>query len=271
MDKINILSISITIGRYEEFVSKIIESGKLGQSKYTCLANVHMLVEAYWDNTLAKVIRNADYITADGMPLTWALRFLSGVTQDRVAGMSLLPDLLDRAEKQRLPVFFYGGSPELLANSNTFIEDKYPSLHADYFSPPFRELTSDETDATVQIINNSGAKLVFVVLGCPKQERWMASMKGRINAVLVGVGAALPVMVGVKKRAPKWMQKCGLEWLFRLLQEPRRLFKRYAVTNTLFVYLFLKEYFKVKRNNRSIVRYRKKNYKQLFVNDKVAD
>ena len=114
------------------------------------------------------------------------------------------------------------------------------------YSPPFRQLTSAEENNIIENINRSGAKLVFVILGCPKQERWMASAKGRVNAFMIGVGGSLPVMIGLQKRAPRWMQTAGLEWFFRLSQEPGRLFKRYAVTNTFFIYLFCKAYLRKK-------------------------
>ena len=108
-------------------------------------------------------------------------------------------------------------------------------------SPPFRVLTEAETETEIQQINASGANMILVALGCPKQERWMANMKGKINAVMVGVGGAFPMLVGVQKRAPLWMQKNSLEWFYRLAQEPRRLFKRYFITNNLFIMLIIKE------------------------------
>jgi N-acetylglucosaminyldiphosphoundecaprenol N-acetyl-beta-D-mannosaminyltransferase len=107
------------------------------------------------------------------------------------------------------------------------------------YSPPFRELTAAEEGEVAAKINASGARLVFVILGCPRQERWMARMKGRVDALMVGVGGALPVLIGMQRRAPVWMQRNGLEWLYRLMQEPRRLFWRYAVTNTVFCWLFI--------------------------------
>jgi N-acetylglucosaminyldiphosphoundecaprenol N-acetyl-beta-D-mannosaminyltransferase len=114
------------------------------------------------------------------------------------------------------------------------------------YSPPFRKLTKAEDEEVVKKINSSGAALVYVVLGCPKQEKWMASMKGRIHAEMVGIGGALHVMIGLQKRAPMWMQKAGLEWFFRFSQEPKRLFKRYAVTNTRFLIMLTKELLKRK-------------------------
>ncbi len=245
MERLNILSIPVSTGRYDDFIKRIIESAKTRKSQYTCVANVHMLVEAHVDEQFANVVRNATYITPDGKPLTWAMRLLHGVKQDRVAGMDLTPDLLDGADKNKVGVYFYGGSPELLYETEKFISFRYPSLSASYYSPPFRALTREEEQQIVDDINNSGAGIVFVVLGCPRQEKWMASMLGRINAVMVGVGGALSVMVGVQKRAPVWMQNSGLEWLHRLSLEPRRLLKRYLVTNSTFLYLLFREYFRL--------------------------
>jgi N-acetylglucosaminyldiphosphoundecaprenol N-acetyl-beta-D-mannosaminyltransferase len=174
------------------------------------------------------------------------LRYVYGIRQDRVAGMDLLPDLLQQMMLKRLPAFFYGGTPALLEKTENYLRYAFPDLPiAGMYSPPFRPATKEEEDQLVNKINNSGAAVVLVILGCPKQERWMASMKGKINAVMIGVGGALPVMVGMQKRAPAWLQHMGLEWLFRLMQEPRRLFRRYVITNSLFIYLFFKKIFKM--------------------------
>jgi len=165
------------------------------------------------------------------------------INQERVAGSDILPDLLQQLMMQGMAVYFYGGSEELLQRTEGFLKRTYPGLEiAGLYSPPFRQLSIEEEQEVITRINDSGASVVFVVLGCPKQEKWMASMKGKINAVMIGIGGALPLLVGLYKRAPRWMQANGLEWVFRLFQEPRRLFKRYALTNPLFVYLIFKEY-----------------------------
>lgn len=247
MKKNKLFSINVSIGTYADFLQTITSAAESGKSDYTCIANVHMLVEAYKSASFAQIVSEAAVITPDGKPLTWALRMLHGLKQERVAGMDLLPDLLLVAEKKNLPVFFYGGSGEMLQQTRHYLQAVYPHLViAGMHSPPFRPLTSMEEEEMVKKINHSGAKLVFVVLGCPKQEKWMAGMKGRVHAFMLGVGGALPVLIGMQKRAPKWMQAGGLEWLFRLGQEPRRLFKRYAVTNTVFLYLFVKAYLRQK-------------------------
>ena len=216
-------------------------------SHYACVANVHMLIETYKNSSFAPVVNGAMFITPDGKPITWALRAMYGIKQERVAGMELLPDLLTAAANDNVPVYFYGGTEEMLDKTRRHLQNNLPSLNiAGMYSPPFRQLTIEEEEAIVDDINTSGAKLVFVILGCPKQERWMAAAKGRVNAFMIGLGGSLPVMIGLQKRAPKWMQTAGLEWLYRLGQEPGRLFKRYAITNTYFIYLFFKAYLRKK-------------------------
>ena len=242
-----IISLNISSGNYADFINKIALMAQSKYSSYVCVANVHMCIEAYRDVNFNNVVNQADLITPDGMPLVFALKALYGIRQDRVAGMDLLPDLLKLAENKNLKVFFYGGTPEMLEKTNVFITDHYPLLtQKQFYSPPFRDLYVEEQKEIVNRINEFGAHLVFVVLGCPKQEKFMASMKGKINACMIGIGGALPVMIGLQRRAPLWLQKISLEWLFRLLQEPKRLFKRYLITNTLFIYLFFKEFMKIK-------------------------
>ena len=238
-----IIALNITCAPYESFVNQIIELAEGKASSYVCVANVHMCIEAFNAKAFATTVNGANLVTPDGMPLAKAIQLLYGVKQDRVAGMDLLPDLLSEAEQKKLGVFFYGGTQQMLDLTKNYVGVNYPLLsNQHYYSPPFRPLTPQEEDEVIHNINASGAQLVFVALGCPKQEKWMAAMKGRINACMIGIGGALPVMIGMQKRAPKWMQKLSLEWLFRLVQEPKRLFKRYFVTNTLFIWLLFLEW-----------------------------
>lgn len=211
-------------------------------SSYVCIANVHMNIEAYRDATFANVVNNAILITPDGMPIVKALKWLYGIQQDKVSGPDLMPRLLEEASLQNLKVFFYGSTEEVLTLLKIYCQDNYPSLQiAGMISPPFRTLTMEEEQEYIDTINNTGTNILFVALGCPKQEKWMSSMKGRIHAVMLGVGGAFPMLVGVEKRAPFWMQRYMLEWFYRLIQDPRRLFKRYFITNNLFIYLICKE------------------------------
>ncbi|HEV3223200.1 MAG TPA: WecB/TagA/CpsF family glycosyltransferase [Puia sp.] len=245
MDRIKLIGCNLSLGSYSSFINSIIKQATSGeQFFYVCVANVHTMIEAHQSSSFEAIVNNADMVTPDGIPLTWALKFLYGIKQERVAGMDLLPDLLIAVEKEEIPIAFYGGTEEMLKIAKVYLGKTYPNIIvANMYSPPFRPLTADEEIEVIRILNDSGAKIIFVVLGCPKQEKWMASMKGKINAVLIGIGGALPVLVGMQKRAPIWMQKKGLEWFYRLSQEPGRLFMRYLVTNFLFIYLILKKKF----------------------------
>lgn len=242
MKKLNLLSLSVTTGSYKDITGGILELAQRRISSYTCLVNVHMLVEAHLDRNFAGIVNNADVVTADEKPITWGLRLLHHYNKDKIAGADLLPSLLEGAVERQVPVFFLGGTERMLERTRIYAAEKCPDLKiAGTFSPPFRSLTDEEIESIVEMINASGAGLVLVAMGCPKQEKWMASMKGQINACMVGIGGALPVMIG-QKRAPIWIQNVGLEWMYRLMQEPRRLFKRYAVVNAIFIWLMTKAY-----------------------------
>lgn len=239
-----LISLSISTESYVEFREAAIEAAQQARSATMCFANVHMLVECERNHSLAQVVNQADWVAPGGMPLIWALRAWHGLRQDRVDGLDLLPDLLQRAADEQLPVYFYGSTSDVLAQTESACRKRFAGLCiVGTLSPPFRPLTPAEEDEVANQITASGARLVIVALGCPKQEQFVARMRGRIPAVLVAVGAALPVLAGAKSRAPGWMQKAGLEWLFRLFQEPQRLFKRYALTNSLFVYYLLRSQF----------------------------
>lgn len=246
--KKRIISIDVNLGTYSSFIDRLVALAEYRKSSYTCVANVHMCIEAADDPAFAQVVNEADIVTPDGMPLAKGLKFIYGRHQDRVAGMDLLPDLLKLSEVNKLKVFFYGGTQTVQDATHSFVKKHYPALVAvGFYSPPFRPLSMEEEEETVKKINATGTHFVFVALGCPKQEKWMASMKGRINACMIGIGGALPVMIGHQRRAPKWMQRASLEWLYRLYQEPKRLFKRYAYTNTKFVALLMREKFQANK------------------------
>ncbi len=245
MGKEKIIGIDLTIAPYGEMLTEVARLARARISSYVCFANVHMCIEAFLDGGIAQIVNNADIAAPDGMPLVKSLKLFHGINQDRVAGMDLFPDLLAEAERQGLSVFFYGSSPEVLAKIEERTRREHPELEiAGVFSPPFRQLFPVEEQAHVDLINDSGANMVMVALGCPKQEIWMAKHKGIINAVMVGVGGAFPVYAGLQERAPEWMQKASLEWLFRLKQEPRRMLKRYVVTNSLFTVLITWQFLK---------------------------
>lgn len=247
MNKKTLLGINFTVGSYGSFVSEILRLGRDRISSYVCFSNVHMTIEAWRSPEFAEVVNGADIVAPDGVPLAKGLKYLYGILQDRVAGMDFLPDLIFEAERENLSIFFFGGSGDVLDRIVERVRGEHPNLIiAGFCSPPFRVLTRQEEESYVEEINQSGANLVMVALGCPKQEFWMARQRGKIDAVMLGVGGAFPVYAGIQKRAPVWMQKASLEWFFRFCQEPRRLFKRYFTTNILFLYLFLFEILRVR-------------------------
>ncbi len=212
------------------------------ESKAVCVANVHMLMEAYWNPDFATVLEKADLVTPDGMPLVWMMRILGASEQDRVAGMDLLNGLCALAQDRGVSSYFVGSHREILKRMRIRLEHEFPLLKIAGMEPlPFRDLTESEDRALVSKINASGAGLVFVALGCPKQEHWIAKHKGQIKAVMIGVGAVFPVYAGIHKRAPRWLRESGGEWLYRLMQEPKRLWNRYRKTIPPFLYLALKQ------------------------------
>jgi len=177
------------------------------------------------------------------MPVARAIRYKYGVLQDRIAGMDAMPGLFAMAERDNLSVFFFGTTDEVLQSIEKRLKIDFPSLQiAGMISPPFGEDLQEQHDKYIDTINNSGANLVMVALGCPKQEMWMAKHSARINAVLLGLGGAFPVYAETVARAPVWMQRSSLEWLYRLVKEPMRLFNRYFTTNT---YFLLRMFFEV--------------------------
>ena len=242
MEKRKLMDIDISIGEYGEFTEKIIELAGNKKGGYVCVANVHMIIEAYNDPEFARVINNADIVTPDGMPLAIMLKLLSGKKQDRVAGMDILPDLILLAARMKLSVFFYGSTDKSLRKVISRVNSEHPELIiSGIIAPPFGDISPEITADHFAEIKRKDPDIIFVVLGCPKQEKLMAEMSGQINGIMIGIGGAVPVFTREMKRAPAWMQKLSLEWLFRLIQEPGRLWKRYFYTNSKFILLALKE------------------------------
>lgn len=232
----DVLGVPIDAIAWSTATDRILTWAGLRESRFVCICNVHVVVTASRDCRYLETISAADMATPDGMPVAWALRRMGYSLQQRINGPDLMWKLCEGAATGGLPVFFYGSSDETLCGLRVRLLAAFPGLRiAGMESPPFRPLSEAEDAADVVAINASGAGIVFVSLGCPKQEKWMAAHRGRINAVMIGVGAAFDYHAGTLKRAPEWMQNCGLEWLFRFVQEPRRLWRRYLVTNTLFV------------------------------------
>lgn len=217
-------------------VQRISRWARARESRYVCICNAHSVVTASQDKAFQAVVSGADMATPDGAPVAWVLRRLGASAQSRVSGPDLMLDYLAHAETTGESVYLYGSTSETLSALLTALNTRFPALRiAGHHSPPFRALSAEEDEADVQRINASGAGTVWVSLGCPKQERWMEDHRGRIHAVMIGVGAAFDFHAGTTPRAPEWMRDANLEWLHRLLSEPRRLWRRYLVTNTLFI------------------------------------
>lgn len=209
-----------------------------GASCSVCVANVHMLMEAYDDPSFQQIIDQADLITPDGMPLVWLMRLKGETAQERVYGPTLMLSVLERAEKEGLSVGFLGSSPNVLAELIEKLHQRFPALRIGYaFSPPFRPISTTEDQQLIEQIVKSGVCILFIGLGCPKQEKWMAGHKGKIPAVMLGVGAAFDFHAGLKSQAPPFLQRLGLEWFFRLIHEPKRLWRRYLYHNPRFIFL----------------------------------
>ncbi|HTK16992.1 MAG TPA: WecB/TagA/CpsF family glycosyltransferase, partial [Acidimicrobiia bacterium] len=208
-----------------------------GLKHYVCVTGVHGVMESQRDPELLRIHNESGLTTPDGMPMVWAARIAGAKNTQRVYGPDLMLAVCERAAQRGWGCFLYGATEEVLEQLRSNLSDRYPGLPiVGTHSPPFRALTPEEDEAVVRQINESGAQIVWVGLSTPKQERWMASHIGRLNAsALFGVGAAFDMHAGNLRQAPRWMQRSGLEWLFRLASEPRRLWRRYAVNNPRFV------------------------------------
>ena len=246
MKKLKIIKSLVSIGNYAEFVNNIFNLEKEKKSSYICVSNVHMTIEVRDDKAFEKIVNNADITTPDGMPLAKAMKYLYGIKQDRVAGMDIIVDIMHQCEDENKSIFIYGLTSETLTSFISQSKVDFPALELEVYSPAFRELNENEKQVIIQKINNFNPSFVFVALGCPKQEKWMAEHKGKIDSCMIGLGGALEVYAGVKDRAPKWMQANSLEWLYRLIQDPKRLWKRYFITNSKFIVLLLIQIMKVR-------------------------
>jgi N-acetylglucosaminyldiphosphoundecaprenol N-acetyl-beta-D-mannosaminyltransferase len=237
-----VLHANISTGQTADFVDAILSLGAARTSAYVCFANVHMLVEAERNPDFGRILNQAAVTAPDGSPVAAAVRWFRGPAQQRMAGMDMLPALLHAAAERGQSVYFYGTTPEVLQAMVWRARWELPTLRiAGVHAPPFRPLTAAEDAAEVAAINAADPDLLFVALGCPKQEQWMAAHQGRIRACMLGVGQAFPVYAGLEPRLPLWARRLWLEWAFRLWQEPRRLGRRYLLTNSRFVYLVVRK------------------------------
>lgn len=232
----SVLEVRVDATSYTDAVRRVVGWARGAESRYICACNVHMVMEAHDDASFRAVVNGADLVTPDGMPLVWSLRLLGVSAPTRVYGPDLMLEVCAAAEREGVPIGLYGGSESVLDRVQVELRGRYPKLLVHYAqSPPFGP--GAQSDADVEAMVRSGARILFVALGCPKQERWMARHRGRVPAVMLGVGAAFDFVAGSKAQAPAVLQRLGLEWAFRLATEPRRLWRRYAWHNPRFLAL----------------------------------
>jgi len=239
--RVNILGVGVSAINLDMAIKSIDDWIQKQESHYICVRDVHGVMESQRDREIRHIHNHAGLVTPDGMPLVWLCRLKGHAHVERVYGPDLMLALCEHSLHQGYRHYFYGGVdgvPELLAQR---LRQRFPGLQiVGTISPPFRPLTEEEDIEIVKEINQKSPHVIWVGLSTPKQEYWMASHIGKINApVLIGVGAAFDFLAGIKKQAPRWMQRSGLEWLFRLGMEPRRLWRRYLINAPIFIVFIL--------------------------------
>jgi N-acetylglucosaminyldiphosphoundecaprenol N-acetyl-beta-D-mannosaminyltransferase len=233
-----VISLDTTVINIDDAIQRIVEMARARESRYVCFSTVHMVMESYDDAEFGAKVNAADMVVTDGMPLVWMQKRQGRKDGGRVRANDLMTQLCEIAARENIKVGFYGGRREVIDAILERAKKELPDLQIAYAcSPPFRPLTTEEDAQITEEIKRSGAQILFMVLGCPKQENWMAAHRGRIPAVMLGVGASFDFYAGNVKESPQWLQNIGLEWLYRLAQEPRRLWHRYLVLNPRFMFL----------------------------------
>ena len=240
--RIPVVGVLVDLASRERVRRRLLAWAAALQSRTVCFCNVHSAVLASFDERHRLALLQADHVAPDGAPIAWTLRLLGRVRQERVDGPGTMWLLCAEAQAQGIKVGLYGATPATLQALVDHLEKAFPQLDIAYrYSPPFRDLTDDEDLAVCQSIAQSGVGLLFVGLGCPRQEYWLAQHRGRISAVMLGVGAAFDFHAGTASRAPGWMGNLGLEWAHRLLTNPRRLWRRYLISNTVFLVMTVRD------------------------------
>lgn len=231
-----VIGVQVSVVDYDSAVACIIQAAQRGESGVISCHSVHAIVTASGDRSLRAMTNRFSMVTPDGQPVRWALNLLHGAKlRDRVYGPELTLRVCKAAAENGIPLYLYGGSPQTLQSLEQRLCDRFPGLQiAGSESPPYRNLSEEENEAACERIRRSGARILLIGLGCPKQDFFAANNADRIQAIQMCVGAAFDFHAGAKPMAPAWMQRTGLEWVFRLYCEPRRLWKRYLVTNSVF-------------------------------------
>jgi len=239
--KREVFGVSLSPTTYQEAAECVVRAGARRESAVVGAFAVHAVVTASGDPGLRAAVNRFEMITPDGQPVRWALNLLHAAgLKERVYGPTLTLEICRLAAERGAPIYLYGGADDVTPVLADRLRERFPELQiAGWTAPPFRALNAPEQEEddrrAVEAIRASGAGIVFIGLGCPKQDFLAARLRDRVDAVLVCVGAAFDFHAGVKSVAPRWMQDRGLEWLYRLVSEPRRLWKRYLVTNSLYL------------------------------------
>lgn len=233
----NIMGVNIAAINMERLLEFTDEHIKELSGDYLCVSNVHTTVTAWEDPEYQKIQNGGVMAIPDGVPLVHLLR-KKGYTQTRrTDGPSYMMKVLGNSADKGYKHFFYGSTQETLDKMRKVLESGYPGVQiVGMYSPPFRPLTEEEDQQVIDMINASDADFVWIGLGAPKQERFMAAHQGKIKGLMVGVGAGFDYLAGRIKRAPMWMQNRSLEWFYRMIQDPKRLFRRYVRTNSIFIW-----------------------------------
>ena len=237
-----ILGVNVNVTNMEKTTNYIFENLEKLRGKYICVSNVHTTVMAYEDERYRNIQNDSAMTLPDGKPLSLVSKMRGYKNAERVAGPNLMPEIFKLTQGTDYSHYFYGSTQETISKLEKSLKDTYPNLKiAGMYSPPFRELTEAEDQEIVRTINKSKPAFIWVGLGAPKQEKWMYEHGDKVNGVMIGVGAGFDFLAGTVKRAPRWIQKACLEWFYRLLQDPKRLWKRYVKTNFKFIILITKE------------------------------
>lgn len=238
----NILGVNISVINMKETVSYIEKNLEELRGNYICVSNVHTTVMAYEDEAYKEIQNSGAMALPDGGPLSVVSRKRGFKEAERVTGPDLMGEIFKLSEERQYSHYFYGSTEKTLVKLREKLTEKYPSLNiVGMYSPPFRELSKVEHEEIIENINKVNPDFIWVGLGAPKQEKWMFKNKNKVSGIMIGVGAGFDYYAEKIKRAPKWMQKCSMEWVFRLMQEPKRLFQRYYTYNCKFILYIIKE------------------------------
>lgn len=234
---------------YQEVYNLILEYLKQDKSNYVTVNNVHTVVEAAKNKDYARIINKSLIALPDGRPLSIIANIKGFKDVVRIFGPTFFEKTIDWGQKENLKHFFFGSNNNTIEKISKVIKSKYPNaIISGMISPPFREFTEKENDLFINQMNNSGADLIWVSLGAPKQEMWIYNNYHKLNkGIMIGIGAGFNYLAGDLKHAPHWMKNLSLEWLYRFMQEPKRLWRRYLITNSQFIIFVLMDFLKLKR------------------------